>query len=813
MKRPFNLLALLYAGGIVTAEYVHFPVWIFLCCSMLLLGIAVGLEKFRVPSLMAVLFLTGWTNAIVQSALISPNDLRQHFDEMPHLVSVRGTLIESPRIKLSEGDDGETSSRSIALVRATSFRRKEAWEPAHGDIQVTTYGPLQAEFRKGEEVEISGVIQPPPAPIAEGLFDYRTFLRRQGIYFQLSARNEKDWQMVSTPSSAGIPEQFLNWAQYTLKRGLPEEDQSLHLLYAMTLGWKTALDPETSQTFMRSGTMHIFAISGLHIALIAGMLIALMRAARVPRKWCGWIAIPILWFYTAATGWQPSAVRSSIMMTIVIVGWSLKRPSDLVNSLAAAAFIILLWQPSQLFQASFQLSFFVVLSIALLMPPFEKLRQNLLQHDPLLPAELRPAWHRWLDLPIRFVSISFITSVAAWLGSLPISAHYFHLLTPVSLLANLAVVPISSLALMGNLGSLLVVNFCPFFAELFNHASWFFMTSMVWLSDRATELPGAYMNVRTPSFVEFLLFYSVVFSLCTGWIFKTRHKKWALSAMGILSICWVAGYLAEQQTWKITILPLGGGDSIFVDAPRKQDDLLIDCGDARSAGFLVQPYLEAQGVNHLPNMLLSHGDVRHVGGANSVLAAFSFDRVFTSPMRFRSIPYRTLLAELDATPELRSEVAQDATLAGWQVLHPAKGDRFSQADDGPLVLKKTIHGKTFLFLSDLGRIGQDLLMERYPELRTDIVVSGLPRDGEAVCNALIELLKPKLIIITDAEFPATDRASPKLRERLHSSGIPVVFTRDSGAVTFELKKSGMQVRAISGTALSTKALQGIGRQN
>src|SRR4029434_6045463 len=103
---------------------------------------------------------------------------------------------------------------------------------------------------------------------------------------------------------------------------------------------------------------------------------------------------------------------------------------------------------------SFQLSFFVVLSIALLLPPIERLRQRLLQPDPLLPPELRPRWRRWLDGPVHFLTTSLATSLAACLGSLPLVPSYFHLFTPVSVAANLIIVPLSSLALMSNLGSL-----------------------------------------------------------------------------------------------------------------------------------------------------------------------------------------------------------------------------------------------------------------------------------------------------------------------------------------------------------------------
>src|SRR5207249_923391 len=241
------------------------------------------------------------------------------------------------------------------------------------------------------------------------------------------------------PALAGPPwpDQFRDWAQRTLARGLGPEDESLRLLWAMVLGWKPALTQEVSQPFMRTGTLHIFAISGLHIALIAWILVNLLRLIQVPRGPCGAIVIPLIWFYTAVTGWQASAIRSTVMMTIIVAGWALKRPSHLLNSLAAAALIILIWDPQQLFQAGFQLSFFVVLGLALITPSLEKVRQSLLKTDPLLPDELRPRWQRWFRTLASHVTAGLATSFAAWIGSLPLIAYYFYMVTPVSLFANL----------------------------------------------------------------------------------------------------------------------------------------------------------------------------------------------------------------------------------------------------------------------------------------------------------------------------------------------------------------------------------------
>src|SRR2546425_1169279 len=253
------------------------------------------------------------------------------------------------------------------------------------------------------------------------------------------------------------------------------------------------------------------------------------------------------------------------MMTVIIAGWSLRRPSDLLNSLAAAAFIILIWDPQQLFQASFQLSFFVVLSLALFTPVLGRIRQSWLQPDLLLPPEFLPRWRRWLYWLANKVGAALTTSLAAWLGSIPLVAYYFHFLTPVSLLANLVVVPLSSLALTSNLASLIVGGWFSTGAEWFNNSAWLFMLLMVRTSEWAAHLPGGCFNVATPSSIAFILYYATLVSLMAGWIFKPRIRVWVMAVLGLLSAICLADWQAKRSTARLTILPLNGGDAIYLD--------------------------------------------------------------------------------------------------------------------------------------------------------------------------------------------------------------------------------------------------------
>ena len=487
MNRPLASAVMAYAAGLLLAQISRPSPAVLLGLTAFILILTLASARLRPIFFWPLLVLAGWANFICHTAVVSPNDLRTLLGSEPALVTVRGELAETPRLKITVRDEAETW-RNVARVRVTEIRRADDFLPAAGEILVTTPGVPGTNFFAGQPVEIAGVIACPPPPLADGLFDFENYLATRGIYYQLKTESTNDWKLLPPIlPKPPLTDRFLNWSKGTLALGLPNEDEPLRLLWAMTLGWRTAFTGNIGEPFLRAGTMHMFAIDGLRIALLSGMIVALLRALRVSRAWCGAIAVPVIWFYTAATGWEPSAIRASVMMTIVLGGWALKRPGDLLNSLAAAAFVILLWNPLQLFEASFQLSFFVMLVIALMLPRLNEFFDRLLKPYELLPDELVSRWKksgRWLARKFaRYCGLSF----AAWIGSLPLAAKYFHLFSPVSTLANLFAVPLGTFALMANLGALVCGHWLPWFTELFNHAAWFFMVAMTCVSARRPD--------------------------------------------------------------------------------------------------------------------------------------------------------------------------------------------------------------------------------------------------------------------------------------------------------------------------------------
>ena len=312
MKRPLVPVTLAYTAGLLLAEWFQPSLALLFTLALGTVLAALAVRPWRRWLIWPLILLTGWANLVSRTACVSPHDLRLTQLTPAALVTVRGVLSETPSQRLYFRDN-EAVLRTLAAMEITDILPKGAeWRPAFGRVLVLTRGSLPDGFYAGQSVEVTGVLSPPPGAAAPGLFDYGSYLRRQGVYFQLRADGTNDWRLLEPHQAAALCDRFLAWAQTALARGLPVEDESLRLIWAMTLGWKTALTNEVSEPFMETGTMHIFAISGLHIALIAVILVSLLRVARVPRPVCGLFVIPAIWFYTAATGWQPSAIRSTV---------------------------------------------------------------------------------------------------------------------------------------------------------------------------------------------------------------------------------------------------------------------------------------------------------------------------------------------------------------------------------------------------------------------------------------------------------------------------------------------------------------------
>jgi competence protein ComEC len=320
-------------------------------------------------------------------------------------------------------------------------------------------------------------------------------------------------------------------------------------------------------------------------------------------------------------------------------------------------------------------------------------------------------------------------------------------------------------------------------------------------SELATQLPGAFWYVRSFTLPEMLLYYGVLVGCLSGWLLARSHRKWTLPGLGLTAVVYGIALFVPSKTTTLTAIPLNGGNALFCDVPGRSHDLLIDGGQTNAVAFVTKPFLHAQGINSLPQLLLTHGDLRQMGGAEDLLRDFHVRQVLASGVRQLSPTYRHVLASLAEMPGRLRTVQLGDCIGPWLVLHPRATDRFRQADDNAVVLRAELCDARILLLSDLGRPGQEALMERHTDLRADIVIAGLPTQGEPLCDGLMARIKPRLVVVMDSEFPAAERATPRLRKRLAAHGTTVLYLRETGAVQIQFRRGGWMLRTMQGTVL------------
>lgn len=314
-------------------------------------------------------------------------------------------------------------------------------------------------------------------------------------------------------------------AARSLSLGIEDRPQVVGLLRALLLGHRQMLEERLREAFVATGTLHIFAVSGLHVALVAVMLVFLLAALRCPRSRWALVLGPLLIGYTFITGARASAVRACLM---ALLYWSAplagRRP-DGFTALAAAALLILALDPSQVHDAGFILSFVAVLGLMTLYPPLMAPWRRRFGPDPL---QLAPdPWERVASRRVGHELASLLAmSVAAWLASTPLMALYFGRFTPVALLANVPVIPLSFLVMVAGTLSMVLGACADTFAVIFNHANlplvWLMTESMTWLG----RVPGANFDVPPPPAWALCLWYAAL----GLWCYSLRLKAEAVSA-------------------------------------------------------------------------------------------------------------------------------------------------------------------------------------------------------------------------------------------------------------------------------------------
>lgn len=749
-RQPFVGLAIAAAVGIVVADYFPVPNSV-----LLLSGLALA---------MFALILLRWPNAGSTYAFVSCGFFLLHslqttdapglrlasrLGERSRVVTATGYVITEPKVAPSGFATFQLKLESIGLEGKT--------EPTKAKVLVRWFG--HPKF--GDELSLFGIAEPIGPPRNPGEFDLRSYLARQDVHRSLFVRYEEQGRIVHRTGGNAIlraAQKSRDWMQQAIGRGLDSDPQIQGLIESVSLGVRHEAPNDIEELFQQTGTFHLFAVSGLNVAIVAHLLWVLGTLARIPRRWTIALIIPALAFYAAVTGLQTSSVRAAIMGSVLLAGFFVERKVLVVNSLAAAAFFILSWNTNELFSVGFQLSFAVVFAILVLAEPIFVFFRRFGAPDPFLPRPLLSPPRKLLDASFGWFCRGASVSLAAWIGSLPLIFWNFHLVTPISLLANIVVVPIAFFILAIAMLSLLCAPLLGWLTVVFNHANWVLAHLLLGAVNLFAQVPGGHFYAERP--------------------------HW------------------PRAGTEITVLDVGPGGAAHL---RNRDvDWLFDCGPQRDYERQLREYLHARGVNRLDALLLTHGDALHIGAAAAVIEAFRPKMVIDNPVPDRSTVHRRLRTTFNRLGHKpKNAMAGDVLTLGRditaRVLFPPSGFTATKGDDQTLVIQLLLSasGTRVLFVSDSGELTEDALLKnaRAVDLRSDILIKGQHHSGPSGSEAFLDAVRPKLIIATSRDFPESERVSDEWAQHVRARGIKLFRQDETGAVELHLRREDWTARA------------------
>lgn len=401
----------------------------------------------------------------------------------------------------------ERSVRAWVKARAAFIDGKVV--PASGRMLVTLLRDSTRETpRTGDHLLLVSRATPIERIPNPGGFDVRQWAAGRGAGYECFASGDRWSVLCSRPGGLGFFEKTRGRISgWLLRSGLPDRERAL--VKAILLGMRDELEPEQNQAFVRSGTIHVLAVSGTHVGIIyiavLWGLIFLGKSTR-GRLIRGSAALVALWLYAGITGFSPSVLRATVMFSLFTVAEMSRWRSESLNSLACAAIVLLLWDPSMLLQLGFQLSFLAVLGIAVFYRPL-----HLLWAPP--------------NAVTRFFWSLIVVSLSAQAFTIPLCLYVFHAFPVWFLPANMAIVGLVGMGVYGGI-TLLALHAVPVLGPFITTLMKWLLLLLGWSSAFFASLPGAYPAVRI-GFWGMLGLYALL-GFFAVWVMQQR--KWARSA-------------------------------------------------------------------------------------------------------------------------------------------------------------------------------------------------------------------------------------------------------------------------------------------
>ncbi len=751
-------------------------------------------HRGRKPIVLASLSLLMLLGGAVyfQSSLPAVNENHLQFYNGRGTLEIEGMVSTDPEVR-----DKSTHLR----LAAKEIKWDQEWREVSGTALV--FVPRYSSYKYGDVLKVTGTLETPP-DLDD--FDYRDYLARQGIYSTIRYP-----QIEIQDTGKGFKP--LEWVysvrsrlSRTLAEVLPEPQASL--AQGMVLGIRGNIPLSLKTDFSRSGTAHLLAISGLHLGILAGILVTTGIWLLGRRRYTYvWLTLGAIWLYVLITGMHAPVVRGAIMASLFLAAELLGRQRSAITALAFAAAVMVGVNPQVLWDASFQLSFTAMAGLIFIFPP--------------LQAAGRRAVKATLGEDGTAASIantitdSFSVSLGAIIAVWPLVAYYFNVVSFVGPLATFLALPalpgiIVTGVLTGGLGFIALPA-----AQVTGWLAWLFLSYLLLVVEGFASLPLSSIEVGTTSGALVLAYYPVLAIVL--WLashkqklanlmpqaatrLKTLNPASRLSPRWVVPPLLVIAFLTSltaatmpDDNLHVSFLDVGEGDAILIQTPARQD-ILVDGGPSPQAITLALSQKMPFWDRTIDLLVLTHPHTDHITGLVEVLQRYKVERVVHPGLEHEPLIYDEWLNLIEAR-DIECTVAQ----AGQQIdlgkgavmkvvnpRMPLLTDTGSDTDNNGVVLELSLGEVSFLLTADIFQEAElELINQRAVRRSTVLKIAHHGSDTSTTADFL-EAVSPRLAVISvgtdNRSGHPSDEVMDRLEERLGSESI--YRTDEHGTIEF-----------------------------
>ncbi|QNN22806.1 ComEC/Rec2 family competence protein [Planctomycetales bacterium ZRK34] len=623
------------------------------------------------------------------------------------------------------------------IVRADRVCDEQGWRDARVGVLVDV-SDYDGRVHPGDRVRCIGWLASFRQAANPGEGDFAQMMRRQGVVGRLAIKARGNCQIIEEADHplTRARNVLIRGATMTLDYGMPDQaSQTNALLHTLLLGDRRQQLGDLDEAFRDAGLAHLLAISGLHLGiLVAGTWWLASWFTGRPR-WAAIVAIATVLLYITIVPPRVPILRAAVMTVVGCWAMTLGHRISAVAAMALAGMALLIWRPSDVFSAGFQLSFTVVAGLVIFAGPIAARWFK----DPLLDR------FGTGSLTLRRYGLDYLAvTITAWSVSLPLVAYHFHAISPAGLVMALVMLPVMAVVLWLGYFKMLLTAVWPGGGAV---VGVMLHTAGEWtgeLVETAARTPGAAITVAQPSALWAVATMAVVAALLAGWF----RRRWIAGMISVLiCVVWIAGpTIAQRQAGaeaalRVNMFAVGDGSCFLL---RSGDQtMMFDCGSSNYfdiTSVAIGPALRTLGVKRIDTLVLSHPDTDHFSGTLELVDRFEVGRVITTQAFYDEADERPWTAARFLLDELEQRgKSAERVAAGWQMtlgeaeveaIWPPGNRRFERNNDASLVLLIRAGRRRVLLCGDAQHEAITSMLQAGVDVKADVLE--LPHHGSFI---------------------------------------------------------------------------------